>query len=93
LRRTENAARDAADARTFFGGNLNHPDANGAFQYLKRSQTHVLSKDDAIAKKWRELLESDPVIALRFTQMRLSPSTAQVPVAAASSAALNPTVQ
>ncbi|KAJ8593715.1 hypothetical protein M405DRAFT_699270, partial [Rhizopogon salebrosus TDB-379] len=70
LRRTENAARDAADARTFFGGNLNHPDANGAFQYLKRSQTHVLSKDDAIAKKWRELLESDPVIALRFTQMR-----------------------
>jgi hypothetical protein len=57
LRRTENAAQDAVNARTFFGGNLNHPDANGAFEYFKRGQTHILSKDDAIAKKWKGLLE------------------------------------
>lgn len=65
----ENAARDAADARTFFGGNLDHPDASGAFRYLKCGQTHILSKDDAIAKKWRELLNNDPAIASRFVQM------------------------
>lgn len=68
-RRMENAARDAADARTFFGGNLDHPDANGAFRYLKCGQTHILSKDDAIAKKWRELLNNDPAIASRFVQI------------------------
>jgi hypothetical protein len=45
------ATQDAVNVRTFFGGNLNHPDANGAFQYFKRGQTHILSKDDAIAKK------------------------------------------
>ncbi|KAG1823835.1 uncharacterized protein BJ212DRAFT_1296371 [Suillus subaureus] len=50
-------------------GNLDHPDAHGAFQYLKRGQTHVLSKDDAIAKKWKELLDNDPAIATRFAQM------------------------
>ena len=74
-RRTEDAVQDAANARTFFEGNLNHPDANGAFQYLKRGQTHVLRKDNAIAKKWRELLDNDPDIALRFAQVR----TAQCP--------------
>jgi len=62
----------STDARTFFRRNLDHPDANGAFRYLKRSQTHILSKDDDIAKKWTELIENDPVIALRFAQMRLS---------------------
>jgi hypothetical protein len=68
-RRVENAVRDAADARTFFGGNLDHPDASGAFRYLKHGQTHILSKDDAVAKKWRELLDNDPAIATRFVQM------------------------
>jgi hypothetical protein len=65
----ENAARDAADAHTFFGGNLDHPDGSGAFQYLKCGQTHILSKDDAIVKKWRELLNNDPAIASRFMQV------------------------
>jgi hypothetical protein len=54
----------------FFGRNLNHPDAHGAFQYFKCGQTHILSKDDAIAKKWKELLVSDPVISLRFAHMQ-----------------------
>ncbi|KAG1766272.1 hypothetical protein EDD22DRAFT_845006 [Suillus occidentalis] len=66
--RMENAARDAADAHTFFGGNLDHPDGSGAFRYLKCGQTHILSKDDAIVKKWRELLNNDPAIASRFMQ-------------------------
>jgi len=70
VRRTENAAQDAVNARTFFGRNFNHPDTNGAFQYFKCGQTHILSKDDAIAKKWKEPLESDPVILLRFAHIQ-----------------------
>ncbi|KAJ8588834.1 hypothetical protein M405DRAFT_862618 [Rhizopogon salebrosus TDB-379] len=62
----------AWDCITEVEGNLDHPDANGAFRYLKRSQTHILSKDDDIAKKWTELLKNDPAIALRCAQMRLS---------------------
>jgi len=69
LHRKENAAQDAADAQNFFGGNLDHPDACGAFWYLKHGQTHILSKDDAIAKKWKDLLNNDPAIATRFAQM------------------------
>ncbi|KAG2130468.1 uncharacterized protein EDB93DRAFT_1069545, partial [Suillus bovinus] len=59
LRRKENAAQDAANARNFFGGNLDHPDAYGAFRSLKCGQTHILSKDDAIRKKWKDLLNND----------------------------------
>ncbi|KAG1865940.1 hypothetical protein F4604DRAFT_2025286 [Suillus subluteus] len=50
------AAQDANDARTFFDGNLDHPLAQGAFRYTKGGKSYVSSKDDAVAKKWRELL-------------------------------------
>ncbi|KAG1888949.1 uncharacterized protein F5891DRAFT_904697, partial [Suillus fuscotomentosus] len=53
--RVSAAARDAKDARDFFGGNLNHPLARGAFCYTKGGRAYLSSKDDAIAKKWREL--------------------------------------
>jgi hypothetical protein len=70
VRRAEKAAQDAADAREFFGGNLGCPDADGAFQYSKRGRTHFLSKDDAVAKRWKELLNTRPDITLRLAQMR-----------------------
>ncbi|KAG1814829.1 hypothetical protein EV424DRAFT_1541317 [Suillus variegatus] len=50
------ATQDANDARTFFDGNLDHPLAQGAFRYTKGGKSYVSSKDDAVAKKWRELL-------------------------------------
>lgn len=61
-RRVSAAARDANDARNFFGGNLDHPLAHGAFRYTKSGKTYLSSKDDAIAKKWRELLTTRPDI-------------------------------
>jgi hypothetical protein len=41
------AARDANNARTFFDGDLNHPLAEGAFQYTKGGKSYLSSKDDA----------------------------------------------
>ncbi|KAG2352427.1 hypothetical protein BDR07DRAFT_1498363 [Suillus spraguei] len=70
VRRAEKAAQDAADAREFFGGNLDCPDADGAFQYSKRGRTHLLSKDDTVAKRWKELLNTRPDITPRLAQMR-----------------------
>ncbi|KAG1793661.1 uncharacterized protein HD556DRAFT_1443451 [Suillus plorans] len=55
-------AQDANDARTFFHGNLNHPMARRAFCYTKAGKTYLSSKDDAIARKWRELLATRPDI-------------------------------
>ncbi|KAG2036603.1 hypothetical protein BDR03DRAFT_982886 [Suillus americanus] len=69
VHRAEKAAQDAADAQEFFGGNLNCPDADRAFQYSKRGRTHLLSKDDAIAKRWKELLNTRPDITLQLAQM------------------------
>ncbi|KAG1901624.1 uncharacterized protein F5891DRAFT_1187498 [Suillus fuscotomentosus] len=46
--RTSAAAQDANNARTFFGGNLDHPLAQGAFRYAKGSKMYLLSKDDAV---------------------------------------------
>ncbi|KAG2108143.1 hypothetical protein BD769DRAFT_1299859, partial [Suillus cothurnatus] len=49
------AAQDANNACTFFGGNLDHPLAHGAFCYAKSGKTYLSSKDNAVAKKWHEL--------------------------------------
>lgn len=65
----DKAAQDAADAREFFGGNLDCLDADGAFQYSKHGRTHLISKDDAVAKRWKELLDTRPDITLRLAQM------------------------
>ncbi|KAG1879739.1 hypothetical protein F4604DRAFT_1679332 [Suillus subluteus] len=64
-RRISAAAQDANDAHTFFDGNLDHPLAQGAFQYTKGGKSYVSSKDDAIAKKWHELLATQPDISSR----------------------------
>ncbi|KAG1892992.1 uncharacterized protein F5891DRAFT_1196959 [Suillus fuscotomentosus] len=66
--RVSAAARDAKDARDFFGGNLNHPLARGAFCYTKGGRAYLSSKDDAVAKKWRELLTTRPDIVEQRTR-------------------------
>ena len=64
--RSTNAAQDAANARFFFGGDLGHPDAKGAFSYVKTGKMFLASKDDVIARKWIKLLEDDPDISSRW---------------------------
>ncbi|KAH7891035.1 hypothetical protein F5I97DRAFT_2071488 [Phlebopus sp. FC_14] len=60
-----NASQDAADAHFFFGNDLGHPDAKGAFSYVKSGKTFLASKDDAIARKWIKLLDDDPEVSSR----------------------------
>ncbi|KAG2745160.1 hypothetical protein P692DRAFT_20837017 [Suillus brevipes Sb2] len=62
-RRISAAARDANDAPTFFGGDLDNPLAEGAFRYNKGGKSYLSSKDDAVTKKWRELLATRPDIS------------------------------
>ncbi|KAJ7683606.1 hypothetical protein B0H14DRAFT_2162903, partial [Mycena olivaceomarginata] len=57
---------DAAAARKFFGGNLDHPAADGAFAYKKSGQWRIKDKDSAVAEIWRELLASNADIASRW---------------------------
>jgi len=67
-RRMTAAMRDAGDARIFFGGNLDHPLADGAFRYKKSGKSCLSSKDDVVARKWRELLASRSDIAEQWAR-------------------------
>ncbi|KAG1787536.1 uncharacterized protein HD556DRAFT_1312722 [Suillus plorans] len=58
--------RDAATARSFFGGNLDHLDAQGMFRYAKSGVSKLMSKDVDIARKWRELLTINGALAQRW---------------------------
>jgi hypothetical protein len=49
----------------FFGGNLDHPDAQGRFRYAKSGISKLMSKDVDIARKWRELLAVDGALTQR----------------------------
>lgn len=64
--RSANAAQDAANARFFFGGDLGHPNAKGAFSYVKTGKSFLVSKDDVIARKWIKLLEDERDISSRW---------------------------
>jgi hypothetical protein len=64
------AVNDANDARAFFGGNWDHPLANGAFRYTRSGKTYLSSKDDAITKKWRTLLTPRPDVAEHWTYFK-----------------------
>ena len=61
-----NAAQDAANAHFILGGDLSHPDAKGAFSYMKTGKMFLASKDDMIACKWIKLLKDDPDISSRW---------------------------
>ncbi|KAG2144163.1 uncharacterized protein EDB93DRAFT_548037 [Suillus bovinus] len=62
--------RDAAAARSFFDGNLDHPDAQGIFRYAKSGVSKLMSKDVDVARKWRELLTVNVALAQRWEGSR-----------------------
>ncbi|KAH7907201.1 hypothetical protein BJ138DRAFT_987513, partial [Hygrophoropsis aurantiaca] len=64
--RTTSISQDASDARAFFGGDLDHPNAQGAFRYNKTGKSYLFTKDEAIAKKWRHLLNTQPDLAAQW---------------------------
>jgi hypothetical protein len=66
--RTERDTQDAADALQCFSGNVGHTDANGAFSYVFKTGTVVMTKTGDIAKNWRKLLARDPLMAAKWAQ-------------------------
>lgn len=62
--------RDAAAARSFFNGNLDHPDTQGTFRYAKSGVSKLMSKDVDVARKWRELLAVNGALAQRLEGSR-----------------------
>ena len=60
---------DALAAKTFFGGNLDHPNAKGVFRYVKCGKSYLLTKPSVIAKKWRDLLKTDDAIRQQYHQL------------------------
>lgn len=65
-RRAASASQDAANARAFCSNDLDHPNTYGAFRYAKGGKSYLLTKDDAIAKTWRELLAKRSDIAAQW---------------------------
>ncbi|KAJ3473930.1 hypothetical protein NLI96_g12744 [Meripilus lineatus] len=64
-------ARDCADARQFFDGNLARADAKGRFGYTKSGRTvEVATKESKIAQVWRKILTEDLEIAQRWAEMQ-----------------------
>ncbi|KIJ07551.1 hypothetical protein PAXINDRAFT_182450 [Paxillus involutus ATCC 200175] len=74
-RRAALAAQDAANARSFFSNNLDHPSAHGAFRYVKGGKSYILTKDDAITRAWHQLLTTQPHIAVGWAAFCAGPST------------------
>ncbi|KAI0319553.1 hypothetical protein OF83DRAFT_1109633 [Amylostereum chailletii] len=58
--------RDADNARRFFNGNLEHPDAGNAFVYRKTGKRCVKKKDSMVASAWRDLLAADEEVRMRW---------------------------
>jgi hypothetical protein len=73
--RNANAVQDATNARSFFGGDLDHPDAKGAFSYVKSGKTFLATKDDVIARRWQTLLKDDPDISSRWAVVQTAALT------------------
>lgn len=68
----ERAARntvDAANARRFFQGHLDSPEAGGRFFYVKSGKKSLMAKDAAVAEQWRDLLATDSDISSRWDAM------------------------
>jgi hypothetical protein len=70
LQRQVNNESHAADARTFFRGDLGCAEAGGAFSYLKDSVPAVSAKDDVVAKHWKALLAHDKSVADKWSAMQ-----------------------
>ncbi|KAJ7269211.1 hypothetical protein C8J57DRAFT_991959, partial [Mycena rebaudengoi] len=57
---------DADGARKFFGGNLDHLDADEVFTYIKNGKRWIKDKDSTVAEILWELLSSNTDIASRW---------------------------
>jgi len=68
--RTAIAARHAADARSFFGGDLDHPRAAGAFRYVRSGKSLVCTDDDTVAQRWLKLLQDRHDVAAQWAATR-----------------------
>ena len=68
--RTAIAARHAADARSFFGGDLDHPLAAGAFRYIRSGKSLVCTDDNAVAQWWLKLLQDRHDVAAQWAATR-----------------------
>ncbi|THH11241.1 hypothetical protein EW146_g8112 [Bondarzewia mesenterica] len=69
---------DAADARHFFGDNLQRDDAGGVFTYRKCGAVHVVSKDKEVAVRWCKLLADEPAIRERWEACKAERNSACV---------------
>ncbi|OBZ74112.1 hypothetical protein A0H81_06466 [Grifola frondosa] len=74
--RMKKDAKDAADTRRYFNGDLGSPAARGVFQYQKGNgrgpRRYVLTKDAHVAEKWRGLLAMDAWVAAQWREMEAS---------------------
>ena len=61
--RAERDTQDAANAIQCFSRNLGHTDTNGAFSYVSKTGTVVITKMGDIAKNWCKFLAHDALIA------------------------------
>ncbi|KAA1471617.1 hypothetical protein DENSPDRAFT_750769, partial [Dentipellis sp. KUC8613] len=55
-----------ARIRSFFGGDLRHPDARGKFVYKKSGRTVVVSTNAQIVERWTQLLDEHDDLRLRW---------------------------
>ncbi|KAI0319556.1 hypothetical protein OF83DRAFT_1109649 [Amylostereum chailletii] len=58
--------RDADNARRFFNGNLEHPDAHNAFVYRKSGKRYIKKKASIVASAWRNLLAANEDVRSRW---------------------------
>ncbi|TFY58509.1 hypothetical protein EVG20_g8123 [Dentipellis fragilis] len=59
-----------ARIRSFFGGDLQHPDAQGKFIYKKSGRTVVVSTNSQIVERWNQLLDEHNDLRLRWEQLQ-----------------------
>ena len=64
---TERDTQDAANAPQCFSGNLGHTDTNGAFSYVYKTGTVVMTKTGDIAKNRCKLLAHNALIAAQWS--------------------------
>ncbi|KAH9840011.1 uncharacterized protein C8Q71DRAFT_703190 [Rhodofomes roseus] len=63
---------DYSAAIQYFQGNLEHPDARGAFKYKKGGVWRVASRKLVVARIWRKLLEQDPEVRAKWVAMQVN---------------------
>lgn len=57
-------------AMQYFDGDLGRADTQDIFKYRKRNVSYIMTNKKAIAEKWRELLDTNPVIRANWLAMQ-----------------------